>query len=136
MTFSLIFPPSKPTIIPPSLFQTHNFFLDCYHVHLCVYTYILILKCVNTTFSVPMLFVMGLYDFKADHLVLENQPVCLSLGQMISPAPSIPLMSAVLRTGQGLLHPSTFSWPALACLLASSLFSSCFGSHVGETSLL
>lgn len=59
-----------------------------------------------------------LFVFKVYHVVLDKQLVCFSLGKTISPAFSILQLSVVLCLGLFLL----------------SMFRSCLGSYIVETS--
>lgn len=70
-----------------------------------------------------------MYIFRVDHLVLNNQLVCTSLGKTVSPI-SVFLVALVHYPG---LWSLRFPLSKLAYLLVSSLFRSCLGSHVGET---
>lgn len=61
-------------------------------------------------------------EFGTEHLVLDNQLLCLPLGKTVSPALSLPWLLAVLWVG---LKPRGLSFVYLAFLLL--LFSSCLG---------
>lgn len=75
-----------------------------------------------------------MYVFRIDHLTLDNQLLCSSLEKATSPTPPPPAFLDILwflcRIESCGLFPTHFSIYTCA---RRSLFSSCLGSHVGET---
>lgn len=70
-----------------------------------------------------------MYDFRADHLTLDNHLVCSSLGE--TPLwPSCPQLPVVLLWG---LSHVGFAPSSLPCPLMLSLFTAHLSSHVEET---
>lgn len=69
------------------------------------------------------------YVFRDEHLVLDSQSVCSSLGKTILPL-SAPFSAMIFRIYWDLMD---FPLPSLACLLLLPLFNSRLDSLVGET---
>lgn len=66
----------------------------CVYIYICIYTYICVYihtyTCIDIILS-PWS-VSCMYIFRADHLVLDNQPVCSSMGKKLLPALSTSLL--------------------------------------------
>lgn len=73
-----------------------------------------------------------MYVFRVDHLTLDNQLLCSSLEKATSPTPQLSSISYgfLCRVESCVLFPTHFS---ICTCARRSLFSSCLGSHVGET---
>lgn len=78
--------------------------------------------------------VIYIHDFRADHLVLDNQLVFFPWGRLfLLPSAFLSCLQFFVWGWWGLV---SFPVLVLACPLVASLFRSWLGSHVGETSWL
>lgn len=68
------------------------------------------------------------YDFRADHFVLDNQSGSSSLGEANSPSAIIGCLQFFVQGWDLVRFPST----VLACLLVLSLFGSCLSNQFEE----
>ena len=108
----------QPTLyLSPMLFQIYSlfFFTCCYtYMHACMHIF------TDISIQSDQLEYYHLHVIsRADHLILDNQLVCSSLGKTISPAHLIPQLPVVLCLG---LRPGelSFPWFMLACLRYAS----------------
>jgi hypothetical protein len=84
----------------------------------------------NKPYSASDLYITCMNVFRAKHLVLDNQSVCSSLRNAISPVLCIPYMLIVLCVG---LRPLGLSSDPLKYLFLLSFLSSYLGNHIGES---
>lgn len=117
--------PSHISFLAP--LQIHGLlFLNCY-MHICMYL------CIPKYNLLCLYGVTCIYVQKADHQILEKWLVYLSLDKTTSPTLSLPSYLQFFLEGWDLLGFPTCIC-ILACLLFLSLFNSCLGNNVVNTS--
>jgi hypothetical protein len=125
MFFSLFLPLNHPIYPFPSFRFVNSCFIACYWTHVCIYMYVYI---PNHNLMSPYN-VSSVYVFRADHLVLDNQLVCFSLGRATSSHSCFySFACSSLNSVEAFCFPPSLC--SLACLLIISLFGSHLCSHI------
>lgn len=123
------------SFFPPNSYTPHCFLSNSQPLSLNFYMQICI--CITYTPSSILLSlynVTQIYVFGADHLVLDNQLVCASLGKTYFSnfQHSLVACTSLCRT-EDLCPFSPRPTPNISNMPLFSLFSSCLGSHISET---